>query len=89
MKKIIIDGIEMTSVEKVHEFLKDALDFPDYYGENLAALWDMLTDIVDPIEICVINKDKFREHLGSSADAFIDVFKRAQSEYGCVRLKIY
>lgn len=89
MKKIIIDGNEMTSVKKVHEFLKDALDFPDYYGENLDALWDVLTDIVDPVEICLINKDKFREHLGPDADGFIDVFKYVQSEYGCVRLKIY
>lgn len=28
----------------IHEILKRDLDFPDYYGGNLDALWDCLTD---------------------------------------------
>ena len=27
-----------------HKYLKEALDFPDYYGENLDALYDCLTE---------------------------------------------
>ena len=28
-----------------HKYLKEALDFPDYYGENLDALHDILTGL--------------------------------------------
>ncbi len=88
MERIIIDGDTITSEQKVHEFLKEALEFPDYYGNNLDALWDMLTDIVEPIEIHLINQDKFRKNLGSDAEKFIDVFRAVQNQYGCIRLKI-
>ncbi|WP_224988025.1 barstar family protein, partial [Bacillus amyloliquefaciens] len=43
MLKVIIDGKDVTSTEALHRILKDQLDFPDYYGENLNALWDCLT----------------------------------------------
>lgn len=88
MERIIIDGDKMTSVQEVHEFLKQVLDFPEYYGNNLNALWDMLTDAVEPIEIHLINQNKFRDNLGQDAETFIDVFRDAQNEYGCVKLKI-
>ena len=29
----------------IHRILKETLGFPDYYGENLDALYDCLTDI--------------------------------------------
>ncbi len=38
MEIVIIDGKDITSTEALHRILKDQLDFPDYYGENLNAL---------------------------------------------------
>ena len=29
---------------EIHEIIQNDLDFPDYYGKNLDALWDCLTD---------------------------------------------
>ena len=31
--------------EELHSYLKKKMKFPDYYGENLDALFDCLTDI--------------------------------------------
>ncbi len=39
MRKIIIDGRDFENIEVLHDDLKDKLDFPDYYGRNLDALW--------------------------------------------------
>ena len=37
--------------EDVHRILAEALSFPSYYGRNLDALHDCLTDITDPVTI--------------------------------------
>ena len=41
--EIRIDGAAMHTREAAHEEIARAMDFPDYYGKNLDALWDMLT----------------------------------------------
>ena len=38
-----------------HDYLKEVLNFPDYYGKNLDALYDCLTDIGVETEITLIN----------------------------------
>ena len=44
MKLLLLDMNEMESEEAVHNYLMEKLAFPEYYGKNLDALSDMLTD---------------------------------------------
>ena len=57
-----IDFSEAENHRDIHEILKKSLDFPDYYGANLDALWDCLTDQllsgVTHIEIFCLDKIK-------------------------------
>ena len=55
--------------EKGHDYLKDALDFPDYYGKNLDALYDCLCEIGVETEIVLINGSEVSSDL---IDTFID-----------------
>ena len=45
MRKVLLDLNPAKSVEWIHEYLKFELEFDDYYGNNLDALYDQLTSI--------------------------------------------
>lgn len=42
---IILDTQRLTGPESAHAYLKEMLALPDYYGHNLDALFDCLTEI--------------------------------------------
>ena len=51
MKELSIASSEFHTVEELQEYIKIGLDFSDYYGENLAALYDCLTESTEPITL--------------------------------------
>lgn len=63
-----------------HDYLKKALNFPDYYGKNLDALYDCLTDIGVDTEIVLKNKSYV------SYD-FVDTFIDASEENSFLKFK--
>ncbi|MCP4614365.1 MAG: hypothetical protein GY845_37245 [Planctomycetes bacterium] len=42
--KLLIDMSGIMDEETFHEFVSKKLDFPGYYGFNLDAFWDSITD---------------------------------------------
>ncbi|GHU74766.1 hypothetical protein FACS1894188_04070 [Clostridia bacterium] len=44
MENIEIDFSNCKSVSDIHELLSDRLEFPEWYGKNLDALHDLLTE---------------------------------------------
>ena len=66
--------------ERGHDYIAEALDFPDYYGKNLDALYDCLCEIEADIELVdagVVDKD------------IIDTFKDAAGENDFLKLKMF
>ncbi|MCF0134070.1 MAG: barstar family protein [Blautia sp.] len=51
MYTVTVIGKMYDDIEQVHDFLAEELDFPVYYGKNLSALYDVLTDLWD--ETCI------------------------------------
>lgn len=49
MKEIILNVSKFKNESDIHRYLKEQLNFPEYYGNNLDALYDVLTDINDKI----------------------------------------
>ena len=74
MEFIIIDGKRMTSVEETHRYLYRSLHLPPYYGHNLDALHDCLTDLGSDTWIILINGDILDENLGKYAGKLRRVF---------------
>ena len=57
LREVRIIGARCASQETLHAFLKKKLGFPDYYGGNLSALADCLSDICEPTLITIAFKE--------------------------------
>ena len=76
MKEIILDGKKINTKEELHKFFKNELDFPNYYGMNLNAFWDCLTEGFEkPTKIIWINIEDSKKKLGEDfVSAVLDLF---------------
>ncbi len=80
MKTAILRGREIADKGALHSLLAEQLDFPDYYGGNLDALYDLLTAATSPITIFIEDQAELRQHLGAGYyDKFMAVLKDAES----------
>ena len=52
--KIVLDALQMQQKEAAHAYLKEMFGFPEYYGKNLDALYDCLSDM-DGVEAEIQN----------------------------------
>ena len=67
--------IDFKNVEyymEIHPIIKHALDFPDYYGCNLDALWDCLIDMAGmKLHIEILGLDVIERKFGDAARIMI------------------
>mgnify|MGYP003299397037 CR=1 FL=1 len=80
MKTVILDGNEIISMSDIHNIFAEELDFPDYYGRNLDALYDCLGDVTDEVEIVIENREELSEMLGISFDRLCNLFVDVSEE---------
>lgn len=84
----ILDGKMLENKEMLHDILADALGFPDWYGRNLDALYDCLTDIHEETEIRVRNENDLIAYLGNYAVSLLKVIAMAAEENGKINFVI-
>lgn len=77
MIEVRLDGEEIRDKEQLHSLLSDAFGFPAWYGANLDALYDCLTDISADTRLVISHSDKLAENLGIYKEKLFRVLYQA------------
>jgi ribonuclease inhibitor len=77
---IILDGALVTDRATLHDLLAEKFDFPDYYGRNLDALYDLLTEDGHPRKILLRGSAEVEAQLGGYGIAFLETLRQAAEE---------
>lgn len=83
MAEIELDGLE--TMEEVHDRFARALDLPEYYGRNLDALFDCLTEQAGDVTVRLLHREALIERLGRRGAALVRLLRRAAEENPHVR----
>lgn len=87
MKTVSFDFERIGSMEDFYKIAKNELRLPDYFGENLDALWDCLTgDLELPVQVRFINLsmnqlEQFDKLIGLFEDASVELNGSLVFEY--------
>ena len=77
---MIIDLKEFQTIAQVHEHIAKEFQFPDYYGANLDALYDMLSEYIRPITIEILGLDEIDGEFAEDMNHMLDMFEYMQDE---------
>lgn len=86
METIVLDGALMLTREQAHCYLAAQLRLPDWYGGNLDALYDLLTERGEPLRLLVRRPGAVKAALGSYGAALLAVLREAAAENPALQL---
>ncbi len=78
-KTVTLDARRMTTVRETHRYIAEKLDFPEYYGGNLDALYDCLGEL-NGARIVIENADTLRWSLGCYTQRLTEAFEAAAAD---------
>ena len=80
MKTLILDGALIESMADVHTRFAEELDFPEWYGRNLDALYDSLTDVAEDVTVQIVNASALEAALDWRYQRLLLVLRDAAEE---------
>lgn len=87
-ERIVLDGREMRTKETFHAYVKEQLNLPSYYGNNLDALKDCLTTNFSPRLVEIAFAEEMKANLGKYGEIIVRVFQDAARENDCLEVQI-
>ena len=88
MKFAVIDGNAVTSMEDIHKMLAQQLEFPEWFGGNLDALHDCLTDLHEETELSIVHSETLSATLGPAYVRLTRVLSDAAEENPWLKLHL-
>jgi len=80
MKELTIEGQQMTSKKAMYLHLDRVFAFPHHFGNNLDALWDVLSTTNEPTIIYFENTDEFIDHMNDYGKKLIKLLQKLEQE---------
>ena len=68
----VLDARKMDEKTSAHEYLKRIFSFPDYYGNNLDALYDCLSEM-NAANIIILHEDEAQNYYPKVLSVFEDL----------------
>ena len=78
MEKEKIITLDLTGCKylgEIHQRIKKAFDFPDFYGENWDAFWDLLRTECDADKIVIIGEETVSKELVPSMEMINEILQ--------------
>ncbi len=78
MTNLKLDFSKVKYFNDIHKIIQNTFNFPDFYGENLDALWDCMRDYCEyDLHVVVVGiehlPDEWKEYMIKIFDIFNDV----------------
>lgn len=73
MKRFILMGEEFVDREKAYEHMDQVFQFPQSFGDNLDALWDILS-MEENLDVEIVDARLIPRNLGDYGLNILDVF---------------
>lgn len=86
-RAVLLDGRFFDTKERAHKILRDTLDFPAWYGDNLDALYDCLTDL-NGVLLVLCFADAVKGALGAYGESLLAALLDAARENKGLRVEI-
>jgi RNAse (barnase) inhibitor barstar len=91
MNELTIELNQVKTKEELHSLLSSKLGFPDWYGNNWDAFWDMITDtdiVIMPNRLVVIGFKELSERLPKDAKIFRECFLELKQNYPSISCEV-
>jgi len=80
-KKVRLQGKAIRSLDEFYSEIARKLHFPDYFGRNLDALWDVLTtDVKGPVELVWEDSEVSQKSMGKDFEKVAALLKDVEKE---------
>jgi ribonuclease inhibitor len=75
-KKIKLPGRSINSLDEFYSEIAKKLRFPEHFGRNLDALWDVLTtDIKGPVELAWEDSERSKKSMGKDFEKVVALLR--------------
>ncbi len=88
MIEIVLDASLMIDKENAHNYIRNKLDVIEYTGNNLDALWDVLSVCDLDLSIIIINHKEVIKLLGEYGESLLETFFDAAIENPNISVEI-
>lgn len=89
MRYAIIDCAGLGGKRDLHERLRESLELPSWYGCNLDALYDCLTEPGEPLTLALWNPQALQTLENGYGQAFLAVLEDAARDSGRFRFELH